>query len=190
MSDEAVHQQPAPKSLILVVEDDDLVAHMLDGQLGPFFRVERCSNARDALTRLQQLPRPEALVLDMNLPCEDFQGLTTIRRFAALPDPVPIVALTGMTYEREDVLAAGAKEYFTKPANINELKEAIAKAIGSSVASQAMKKADALVTGMSAVVQLSEQLDSNEGRFKRKPPSTVEAAQDETVTMTVNRRGR
>ena len=101
---------------VLLVEDDDLYAHILRAALAsvtPTVELERCGSLAEASTLLAER-RFDAVLLDLNLP--DSSGLETIERTLARAPGVPIVVLTS-TADTESALAAvqhGAQDYLIK----------------------------------------------------------------------------
>ena len=101
---------------VLLVEDDDLYAHVLRAALAkstPKVDVERRRTLADALALLQGR-RFDAVLLDLNLP--DSAGLETIGRMLAVAPGIPIVVLTA-TAESDLAVAAvqhGAQDYLVK----------------------------------------------------------------------------
>ena len=106
---------------ILVVDDDRAVRASLERALQVHgYDVAVAANGVEALRRLGE-QRPDAVVLDVNMPGVDGFGLT--RRLRADGDDVPILLLTA----RDDVddrvvgLDAGADDYLVKPFALEEL---------------------------------------------------------------------
>jgi two-component system, cell cycle sensor histidine kinase and response regulator CckA len=101
---------------VLLVEDDDLYAHILRGALAkstPKVAVERRRTLGDA-TALVSTTRFDAVLLDLNLP--DSSGLETIGRMLAAAPGIPIVVLTA-TAESDLAVSAvqhGAQDYLVK----------------------------------------------------------------------------
>jgi PAS domain S-box-containing protein len=101
---------------VLLVEDDDLCAHVLRAALAkstPKVDVERRGTLADAIIQLQAT-RFDAVLLDLNLP--DSAGLDTIGRVLAAAPGVAIVVLTA-TAESDLAVAAvqhGAQDYLVK----------------------------------------------------------------------------
>jgi PAS domain S-box-containing protein len=113
---------------VLVVEDNELnqrvVCRMLD-KLG--CRVHVAPNGREALD-LVETTSYHLILMDCQLP--EMDGYETARRIrgldAAHPD-VPIVALTAnaMAGARERCLDAGMNDHLSKPANVDEIQQAL-----------------------------------------------------------------
>ena len=101
---------------VLLVEDDDLYAHILRTALNkatPKVEVERTAALADALAALGRT-RFDAVLLDLNLP--DSSGLSTLERTLAESPGIPVVVLTA-TAESELAVTAvqhGAQDYLVK----------------------------------------------------------------------------
>ncbi|HET9261055.1 MAG TPA: response regulator transcription factor [Acidimicrobiia bacterium] len=110
---------PAPKSLLLV-EDDDAIADMLrtfferDG-----YRFLHALTGEEAVERLRIKP-VSAILLDLNLPGID--GVETCRRIREFTK-TPVIMLTARDSEIDKVLGLemGADDYVTKPFSPREL---------------------------------------------------------------------
>jgi len=73
--------------------------------------------------------RPDLILMDIALPKIDgLEATRRLRQMAELKD-TPIIALTAhaMKGDREKALAAGCCDYITKPINVRELPEQIAR---------------------------------------------------------------
>lgn len=111
--------------LILVVEDDDHITHILKFMLER--QGYRTMLAPDGMAARKLIEsegeRPDLIVLDVMLPYID--GFEVVRIARAQPrwKDVPIVMLTAKTQERDIVRAldAGANDYIVKPFQPNEL---------------------------------------------------------------------
>src|SRR5262245_29921169 len=86
--------------------------------------------ARAALRRLRAMPgRPHVLVSDIALPAQD--GYWLLRQVRALGRlaTLPAIAITAHRneFDREETLAAGFQEYFSKPLDLVAFSRAIAR---------------------------------------------------------------
>ncbi|SFD86540.1 Response regulator receiver domain-containing protein [Thiohalospira halophila DSM 15071] len=110
-------------SRILVAEDDDLLAELIEFKLQEAgFSVERVSDGESALDSVQKRT-PDALLLDIMLPGMDgFEVLRTLKTKSAHPD-LPVMVLTGRGLEQDVVsgLDLGASDYLVKPFMVKEL---------------------------------------------------------------------
>lgn len=77
--------------------------------------------------RFQDAPRPNLILLDLNMPrMGGLECLTAIKQDKVLCD-IPVVVLS-TSYAKNDELASrslGAADYFTKPMDINQLAETV-----------------------------------------------------------------
>lgn len=106
---------------ILVVDDDARLRDLLRRYLGENgFAVSVAENAQ-AMNRLWQRERYDALILDLMMPGED--GLSVLRRLRGEKDETPIIMLTakGEDVDRIVGLELGADDYLPKPFNPREL---------------------------------------------------------------------
>ncbi|MFM2041958.1 MAG: hypothetical protein RLY86_534 [Pseudomonadota bacterium] len=124
---------------ILLVEDDaadaGLVRRALRRGAHPYQvgHVRDGAEAMDYLTRrgdrFLDAPRPDLVLLDLNMPRVD--GRETLRRIRANPElhGLPVVVLTTSEVERdiEDSYRLGANSYVTKPMDVHAFFAAVAR---------------------------------------------------------------
>ncbi len=108
---------------ILVVEDDEIVAHTIERCLrGGEFRVTIANTGVEGLKIARRNP-PGLVILDVIMPGMD--GYTVCREMRADPilANVPILFLTAKTKDDDKITGfrAGADDYLGKPFNIDEL---------------------------------------------------------------------
>lgn len=108
---------------VLVVEDDAPIRQLIRTRLRlADYDVHIARNGKEALRRIHEL-RPDAMVLDINMPeLDGFGVLQAMREDRSSPRPATMV-LTARDAE-EDVrraLMLGAKDYLTKPFNETQL---------------------------------------------------------------------
>jgi two-component system phosphate regulon response regulator PhoB len=109
--------------LVLVVEDEDALATLLDYNLEKEgFRVERAADGEDALLKIEE-EAPDLLVLDWMLP--KVSGVEVCRQLRAKPETrrTPVIMLTARGEEADKVrgLDTGADDYVVKPFAMSEL---------------------------------------------------------------------
>jgi DNA-binding response OmpR family regulator len=108
------------KGTVLVVEDEDNIAELVELYLGrDGFRVLRRTSGEAALAAVRD-DRPRLVVLDVGLP--DIDGLEVCRRIRAT-STLPVIFLTARADEVDRVLGLelGADDYLTKPFSPAEL---------------------------------------------------------------------
>ncbi|WP_040765748.1 response regulator transcription factor [Tsukamurella sp. 1534] len=106
---------------ILVVDDDRAVRESLRRSLTfNGYQVDTAVDGQDALDHVAG-NRPDALVLDLNMPRVD--GLEVCRRLRSAGDDLPILVLTARdaVSDRVSGLDAGADDYLPKPFALEEL---------------------------------------------------------------------
>jgi DNA-binding response OmpR family regulator len=107
----------APKPLVLVVDDEPIVAEVVGRYLRrDGFAVLSASTGPEGLAAaLDQANAPQAIVLDVMLPGMD--GLEVCRRLRQSNVTAPIIMLTARTEEADRVggLGIGADDYVVKP---------------------------------------------------------------------------
>lgn len=107
-------------ALVLVVEDDDVLASTLEMILrADGFRTERAADGPRAL-QLWRAAGPDALLLDLGLPGMD--GTEVLRSVRAGGD-TPVVILTARAEEADELvgLGLGADDYLVKPVSGRKL---------------------------------------------------------------------
>jgi DNA-binding response OmpR family regulator len=108
---------------VVVVEDEDAVAHLIEATLGDAGYL--CLRARDGeeALKLSKREEPDLLVLDILMPKMD--GLEAVRRLKSDPvqSRIPVLMLTalGSIDDRVRGLGAGADDYLPKPFDVREL---------------------------------------------------------------------
>lgn len=108
---------------IVIAEDDDAIAHMINMALGDAgFLCLRANNGEEALN-LVRLHTPDLLVLDVMMPRLD--GIEVARRLKndVLLSRTPILMLTALSAVDDKVhgIDAGADAYMVKPFDLREL---------------------------------------------------------------------
>lgn len=133
---ETLERDPNAPPLIVVAEDDESLAVVIQGKLargGYRVHVERHGAAAwEAI--LQHAPR--LVVLDWMMP--ELDGLTVLKkiRAEARTRHLPVIMLTAVA-QMEDVrkaLAAGANDYLVKPFKPDDLASRVARLLGKQPA--------------------------------------------------------
>jgi hypothetical protein len=110
----AVDSLPASAAVVLVIDDDAMVADLLRRTLvKDGYRVEYAENGEKGLQLARQL-RPDAITLDVMMPGMDgWQVMTHLKSDPELAD-IPVILLS-IVNDRKTGFALGATEYLTKP---------------------------------------------------------------------------
>lgn len=125
------------KFVILLAEDDPADAHLVKVAIAEnhiLADLHMLSDGREALeflrregTRFAEAPRPDLILVDLNMPRMDGREfLAAIKQDAQLSN-IPVVVLTTSEVER-DIVASyhlGAAGYITKPVDLDQFMKAI-----------------------------------------------------------------
>ena len=108
---------------ILIVEDEEALATLLDYNLGKEgFEVSLAADGEEAMLKIEE-DAPDLVILDWMLP--KVSGIEVCRRLRAKPETrnLPIIMLTARSEEADRIrgLETGADDYLTKPFSTNEL---------------------------------------------------------------------
>jgi two-component system, chemotaxis family, response regulator Rcp1 len=125
-----------PYRVLLSVEDNDseyYIIKMSVEELKIPVQLHRVSDGEQALWFLEKIhgyelaPRPDLILLNLNLPKKDgFDVLTEIRANDLLRAiPVIIFTSASLVTEKKKALALGARDYISKPGTLNGLIEAL-----------------------------------------------------------------
>jgi DNA-binding response OmpR family regulator len=114
---------PIAPSLVLVIEDDEIVARTIERSLrGDEFRPVLVSSGIEGL-HLARRRRPDLVILDVIMPGMD--GYAVCREMRADPNlsAIPVLFLTARLRDEDKIAGflAGGDDYLTKPFNIDEL---------------------------------------------------------------------
>ncbi|SHN17834.1 response regulator [Actinacidiphila paucisporea] len=123
---------PARSYSVLLVEDDDADALLIEEALlerGTARVVHRATDGISALAHLRDTrnPRPDLLVLDLNMPRMNGRQLLAVLKADPVLVTVPVVVLT--TSSAPDDIAGAYREhvnaYVTKPVNLDDFNRAV-----------------------------------------------------------------
>jgi CheY-like chemotaxis protein len=130
---------PASRQLdgatVLIVDDDVRNVFALTSALEMHgLNVLYSDNGMDGVRLLAEHPEVDIVLMDAMMPDQDgYETTRGIRRNQRFQD-LPVVFLTAkaMPGDRESALAAGASDYITKPVDLDELIELMARWVNSS----------------------------------------------------------
>ena len=117
---------------VVVVEDEAVLAKNILIYLERYgYEVHLAGSAEEGLALLEHV-RPDAVVLDFNLPGID--GLEALARIRAFDAGIHVLMLTGhgSVEMAVDAMKAGAFDFLTKPLALSKLRLLLDKAIGQS----------------------------------------------------------
>ena len=111
------------KTHVLVVEDEEAIATLLDYNLGKEdFDVTIASDGEEALLKVAE-SQPDIVILDWMLP--KISGIEVCRQLRSKAETrnIPVIMLTARSEEADRIrgLEIGADDYLTKPFSTNEL---------------------------------------------------------------------
>jgi CheY-like chemotaxis protein len=116
---------------VLVVDDYDEIRLVTRKALESFgYNVIEASSGAEAV-RVAQEQSPDIILMDLSMPKMDgFATIHQMRRLLGLRD-VPIIAVSAHAARqiREDALAAGCRDFVTKPVELEKLRAAVEGAL-------------------------------------------------------------
>jgi DNA-binding NtrC family response regulator len=121
---------PSPRPRLLVVDDDSAILNIIERvavQAG--FDVETCPKGSSAMDRLLRQPADLAMV-DLHMP--DANGIELLKRFKAVVPVCEVILMTafGGVASAVEAMKYGAREYLTKPFDLDRLRTVLAEVRG------------------------------------------------------------
>ena len=113
------------------MDDAVVMRRMISEALGRDQELEVVGLAAHGRIALQKIPQvnPDVITLDVEMP--DMDGLQTVRELRKTYPKLPVIMVSAVTLKGAgatlDALAAGANDYVTKPANVANLAEGLAR---------------------------------------------------------------
>lgn len=123
-TDTEVENNPKSQSSerILIVEDDEEIRHYISKELSSRYKVEECSNGKEALDLIFK-KTPSLIISDVMMP--EMDGFTLTKRIKKNINlqHIPVILLTAKAQDKDNIegLESGADAYITKPFNIDLL---------------------------------------------------------------------
>lgn len=119
---------------VLVVDDYDDVRSVTRQALESFgYRVVEASSGAEAV-KVAQTHSLDLILMDLSMPNMDgFATIHQLRRLLGLRD-VPVIAVSAHTAReiRDDAIAAGCRDFITKPVQLEKLKSAIERNLAAT----------------------------------------------------------
>jgi DNA-binding response OmpR family regulator len=119
--------------VVWIVDDDDEMSHAVKLMLQLLdFSVEIFRDARSTARQLMSGGRPDAILLDINMPEVSGIDFLEFMRMRSELKGIPIVMLSSETtdIQVDEAMDLGADGFVFKPVTIDELEEALKRAIG------------------------------------------------------------
>lgn len=138
------------KDKILIVEDESSMAKQLKWGLSDLYETAVATDADGARNLIRQ-QSPVVVLLDLGLPPDPDgaeEGLNLLKDIHAHTPAIKVIVITGNT-DKENAIRAislGAYDYHTKPANIDELKIVLKRAIYLSQLEQHVSRLEDMIT--------------------------------------------
>jgi signal transduction histidine kinase len=113
--------------VILIVDDQEVSLQILTESLrSQGYQIFTAQNGLEAIQQAE-LQHPNLIVMDLQMPVMNgLEAIKKIRTHSTI-NTIPIIGLTALAMpgDRERCLAAGANDYFSKPASLKKLTQAI-----------------------------------------------------------------
>ena len=123
-------QQTTTRRKVLIVEDDPQIREMLHKLLSKSYEVVAAADGKQGLLQAKKF-KPDLLLLDVMLPeLDGFDVAAKARKEEALKR-TPIIFLTARDTAMDTIkgIQVGAKHYITKPFNIKDVLDKVAKVL-------------------------------------------------------------
>jgi len=120
-----------PRIRVLIVDDAVVIRRMITEALGSDPEIEVVGAAANGKIALQKIPQvnPDIITMDVEMP--EMDGLQTVRELRKTYPKLPVIMFSTLTMRGAestlDALASGATDYVTKPANVGNIVEGIAR---------------------------------------------------------------
>ena len=125
----AMGEQPQ----VLIVEDDPELLQGLASILEEEgFSLERASNGLEAIELLRKGLRPRLILLDLTMPIVNGWELRLYQQRDPELSSIPVVLITGGTYQRDELEWVRPAEVLSKPLDVTRLLALIREHCGSS----------------------------------------------------------
>ncbi len=122
------------RKTILICDDEPALRELVRASLDDGYRFAEASDGLVALELAREL-EPDAVILDLMLPrLGGLEVLAQLQADAQL-SRVPVLVITAWNETREDVLAAGAAEFVTKPFDPDTLRAAVKELLNRDMTS-------------------------------------------------------
>ena len=122
------------RPMILVVEDDDAVAMMIQDYLtGQHYRTARAADGREAVETVQKL-MPDLIVMDLMMPRLTGGEAATALRRDPLTEKIPIVAISAVADVTSIAEMLPLDEVLPKPFDLDDLIAAIERLLPAASA--------------------------------------------------------
>jgi DNA-binding NtrC family response regulator len=113
---------------LLIVDDDNLVRETLHDLLSPNNECHTADRAQQALAYLD-IETYDAVLTDISMP--ELSGRELLKHIQAKHPSTPVIVISGESTEADakELIVAGAFAYFGKPFNLDEVENAVERAV-------------------------------------------------------------
>ena len=119
---------------VWIVDDDDEMSHAVKLMLQPLdCSAEVFRDARSAAKKLLTGEKPDVMILDINMPEVSGIDLLEFLRMRTETRGIPVVMLSSETTDLQvdEAMKLGADAFVFKPVTVDELEEAIRRAVAA-----------------------------------------------------------
>ena len=112
------------RKTVLICDDEPALRELIRASVDDGYLFAEAGDGVTALELAREV-NPDVVILDLMLP--RLSGLEVLARMGADEElrRVPVIVITAWNETREDVLAAGAADFVTKPFEPDRLREAV-----------------------------------------------------------------
>lgn len=123
-----MEKSESAKRLLLIAEDAEDNYILYKVCLSKEYRIIHAWNGEEAVDLFKK-ESPDIVLMDIKMPIVD--GIQAIFQIKALNEKVPVIAVTAYAteYDKDQISQAGFDDYLTKPIEMSDLKEKIAKLV-------------------------------------------------------------
>lgn len=113
------------KKRILLVDDEEGIQLLYREEFEEEgYEVISAYNGEEAIEKFKQDP-PDVVILDINMP--GMNGIEVLRRMKEINPDLPVILSSAYQEYKQDLGSWASEEYVVKSANMDELKNAVAK---------------------------------------------------------------
>jgi len=114
---------------LLLVDDDRAILHILYDLLSEAYECHTADRAEQALEYLE-VETYDVVITDISMP--GLSGVEILRRVKERMPATPVIIISGMVRGmKHDLIAAGAFAFLSKPFQLEEIEDAVVRAIAS-----------------------------------------------------------
>ena len=118
------------RKTILICDDEPALRELIRASMDDGYEFAEASDGIVAIELAKEL-RPDMVILDLMLPrLSGLEVLARLNEDEELKD-VPILVITAWNETREDVLAAGADDFVSKPFDPEDLRSAVKRLVSA-----------------------------------------------------------